>query len=336
MSKKIRRAVKDSVFTTLFGETKYTLDLYRSLHPEDTTTTEDDIKIITIKNILVTGMFNDLSFLIGQKLMIFAEAQSTFSVKLAIRLFLYYAESLREYISDMEIDLYSDSDILGYRTKRIVDNKVIKSDPIFSLPTPEFYVIYTGDKKDVPDTIDFADLYLPSSDGTKKVNLSVKIIRSSSREGDYVSQYFRFCKAANEMRKTYSHDLNLAVKKLTEYCLLNNILADFVKKHENEVFTMMDILFNQEYVTEIHEKNLVWESYNNGYDDGVTKGEEKGRSEGRAEGMAEGRAEGRTEGENKLSTLFKALEKAGRKDDAFKAASDTEYRQKLYEEFGIE
>ena len=116
MSKKIKRAVKDSVFTTLFGETNYTLDLYRSLHPEDTTTTEDDIKIITIKNILVTGIFNDLSFLIGQKLMIFAEAQSTFSVKLAIRLFLYYAESLREYISDMEIDLYSDSDILGYRT----------------------------------------------------------------------------------------------------------------------------------------------------------------------------------------------------------------------------
>ena len=130
------------------------------------------------------------------------------------------------------------------------------------------------------------------------------------------------------MRKTYSHDLNLAVKKLTEYCLLNNILADFVKKHENEVFTMMDILFNQEYVTEIHEKNLVWESYNNGYDDGVTKGEEKGRNEGRSEGRAEG--------ENKLSTLFKALEKAGRKDDAFKAASNAEYRQKLYEEFGIE
>ncbi|MGN0582141.1 MAG: hypothetical protein ACI4KB_05510, partial [Oscillospiraceae bacterium] len=72
----------------------------------------------------------------------------------------------------------------------------------------------------------------------------------------------------------------------------------------------------QEYVTEIHEKNLVWESYN----DGMNKGEEKGRAEG----------------ENKLRTLFRALEEAGRKDDAFKAASDTEYLQKLYEEFGIE
>ena len=143
------------------------------------------------------------------------------------------------------------------------------------------------------------------------------------------------------MKNNMKHDdLNLVVKELTEYCLSNNILADFIKEHENEVYTMMDTLFNQERVTEIHEKNLVWERYNNGYDDGVNKAEEKGRnegrSEGRAEGMAEGRAEGRTEGENKLSTLFKALEKAGRKDDAFKAASDAEYRQKLYEEFGIE
>ena len=125
------------------------------------------------------------------------------------------------------------------------------------------------------------------------------------------------------MRKTYSHDLNLAVKKLTEYCLLNNILADFVKKHENEVYTMMDILFDQEYVTEIHEKNLVWEGYNNGFDDGVTKGEAKGKAEGRAEG------------ENKLSTLINSLIDAGRNDEIQMVTSDIEFRQKLYDEFGI-
>ena len=167
----------------------------------------------------------------------------------------------------------------------------------------------------MPDTIDFADLYLPSSDGTKKVTLSVKIIRSSSREGDFVSQYIRFCKAATEMRRKNRDDLNLAVKELTEYCLSNNILADFIKEHENEVYTMMDTLFNQERVTEIHEKNLVWEGYNNGF--------------------AEGEAKGRTEGENKLGALIDSLIDAGRNDEIKKAASDTEYRQKLYEEFGI-
>ena len=78
---------------------------------------------------------------------------------------------------------------------------------------------------------------------------------------------------------------------------------------------MMDILFDQEYVTEIHEKNLVWESYNNGYDDGEAKGEEKG--------------------ENKLGALIDSLIDAGRNDEIKKVTSDAEYRQKLYKEFGI-
>ena len=95
---------------------------------------------------------------------------------------------------------------------------------------------------------------------------------------------------------------------LTRHRNAKKWVAEFIKEHENEVYTMMDTLFNQERVTEIHEKNLMWESYNNGVDDG----------------------------ENKLGALFRALEEAGRKDDAFKAASDAEYRQKLYTEFGIE
>ena len=162
------------------------------------------------------------------------------------------------------------------------------------------------------DTIDFADLYLPSPDGTKKVTLSVKIIRSSSREGDFVSQYIRFCKAATEMRRKNKDDLNLAIKELTEYCLSNNILAEFIKEHENEVYTMMDTLFNQERVTEIHEKNLMWESYN------------------------DGKVKGRAEGENKIITLINSLINAGRNDEIQKVTSDAEYRQKLYTEFRIE
>ena len=64
--------------------------------------------------------------------------------------------------------------------------------------------------------------------------------------------------------------------------------------------------------------------------------EVKKMSEGLKKYLEEREAKGRNEGENKLGALIKALENAGRKDDAFKAASDAEYRQKLYAEFGIE
>lgn len=53
----MRRTIKDSVFTYLFRQPAYTLELYRTLHPEDTDTTEADLKLITLENILSTGIY---------------------------------------------------------------------------------------------------------------------------------------------------------------------------------------------------------------------------------------------------------------------------------------
>ena len=53
------------------------------------------------------------------------------------------------------------------------------------------------------------------------------------------------------------------------------------------------------------------------------------------DGIEIGFNQGQAKGENKLGALINSLIKAGRNDEIKKAASDTEYRQKLYEEFGI-
>ncbi len=57
-----KRKIKDSVFTNLFQDKKYLLRLYKSLHPEDRDVTEDDIKDVTIKHVLVDADYNDLGF----------------------------------------------------------------------------------------------------------------------------------------------------------------------------------------------------------------------------------------------------------------------------------
>ena len=62
---------------------------------------------------------------------------------------------------------------------------------------------------------------------------------------------------------------------------------------------------------------------------------EKGRAEGRAEGRAQGRAEGLKKGESLLGSLITKLKELGRADDAFRAAADPEYREKLYKEFKL-
>ncbi|EOS39007.1 hypothetical protein C808_02324 [Lachnospiraceae bacterium M18-1] len=68
--------VKDSVFTSLFKDKKYLIQLYRALHPEDQETVEDELTDITIRNVLTNGIHNDLGFRVGEKLMILIEAQS--------------------------------------------------------------------------------------------------------------------------------------------------------------------------------------------------------------------------------------------------------------------
>lgn len=72
-----KRKIKDSVFTNLFQDKKYLLRLYKVLHPEDNNVTEEDIKDVTIKHILVDADYNDLGFSVGGRLIILVEGQST-------------------------------------------------------------------------------------------------------------------------------------------------------------------------------------------------------------------------------------------------------------------
>ena len=62
-----KRTVRDSVWTNLFRDKKYLLQLYNALYPEDINATEDDIKDVTLKHILVDADYNDLGFSVGDR-----------------------------------------------------------------------------------------------------------------------------------------------------------------------------------------------------------------------------------------------------------------------------
>ena len=72
----MKRAVKDSVFTYLFSQPKYARLLYLKFHPEDTGVTEEDIKLVTLENILTTGLYNDLGYQVRNTVILLFEAQS--------------------------------------------------------------------------------------------------------------------------------------------------------------------------------------------------------------------------------------------------------------------
>ena len=122
-----KKTIKASVFTDLFSIPKYACQLYHVFHPEENNVTDNDIRNINIRNILVNGPYNDLGFIVLERAIFLMEAQSTWSRHILLRECSYLIQTFIEIMTENEINIYGDKE--------------------FKLPIPEMYVLYTGDKK---------------------------------------------------------------------------------------------------------------------------------------------------------------------------------------------
>ena len=218
-----KRGAKDTVFRKVFPLPEYRLALYKSLHPEDKTVTADDIKIISLENIVLNEPYNDLGMLARGKLLILIEAQSTWTINILMRLFLYAAATYQDYIKANGISLYgSKSEIL---------------------PLPEFYVIYTGKDRDKkPEIISLAKDYFENPNA--HIDLTAKVIKG--KEKDVVWQYVMFTEVWNDSIKLYGRTREAAVHAINR-CIDEGFLSDFFTIYKKEVISDMDVLFDYDY-----------------------------------------------------------------------------------------
>ncbi len=239
----MKRSVKDSVFTYLFKQPEYTRQLYLALHPEDTDVKESDFKLVTLENVLTTGFYNDLGIQVRNRLILLVEAQSTFSVNIALRMLLYLAGTYKEYIEEQKLDLYG-------------------SHPV-EIPRPELYVVYTGDREEIPETLHLSDLY----QGAGSAEVEVKVLRDDGT-GDILDQYVRFCKIADEQREKYGLTQQ-AIDETIRICIAENVLAPFLASRQKEVLEIMVTLFDQEKIAEIHDYNVAKAARQEGREEGI-------------------------------------------------------------------
>lgn len=219
-----KRTIKDSVFTDLFQDKKYLIQLYQTLHPEDTAVTEADLTDITINNVLMDNIYNDLGFLVGNRLLILAEAQSTWSVNIVIRGLMYLVKTYQDYFFRQNQSLY--------KSKKI------------ELPRPELYVIYTGERNGRPDRISLTEEYF---DGLEcAIEVRIKVIYENG-EGDIVNQYIVFSRICNEQRKLYGRSRK-AITETIRICRDKNILKEYLESREKEVVDIMVALYDEEEV----------------------------------------------------------------------------------------
>ena len=219
-----KKTVKDSVFTDLFQEPKYLIQLYRALHPEDRDVTEESIRNVTIKNILLDQCYNDLGFCIGDRLIILVEAQSTWTVNIVVRGLMYLVQTYQEYNERTGQNLYG--------------SKPVK------LPKPELYVIYTGERKTRPEYLYLSKVFFNGEESA--VEVKVKMIYDGE-EGDIINQYVTFTRIYNEQVKRYGRTRE-AVLETIAICKDENVLKEYLGSREQEVVSIMMSLFDDEYI----------------------------------------------------------------------------------------
>ena len=103
----VNRIYKDSLFCRLFGSEEYrrnALELYNALAGTDHHGIAD-IEVTTIENTIFLGMKNDVSFLVGDELVLM-EHQTTRNPNMPLRGLQYFARLYTKYVEQGGYDLY--------------------------------------------------------------------------------------------------------------------------------------------------------------------------------------------------------------------------------------
>jgi len=248
---------KDSVFSFLFSDPDLLRELYCALEgvnlPEDIPVT-----INTLKDVLYMELINDISFVIGGKMVVLIEHQSTINPNLTIRLLLYIARVYEKIIKEKSL----------YSGKRL------------SIPRPEFYVLYNGkapypDEQDLrlSDAFDKLEILGLKEKEIPALELKLRVINiNEGRNRDIaarcrkLSEYSAFIAKVRIFEQELG-DKEAAMKKAIKYCRDHDILREFLELHATEVFNMLITEWNTEDAKE------VW--YEEGFEDGLEQGRQE-------------------------------------------------------------
>ena len=112
------REYKDSLFTALFSDAEKLLSLYNAVSGSDLPP-DTSVEIATLEDVLFNCRRNDVAFVLGDKIVILMEHQSSISANMPLRLLIYVA---RVY-------------------EKLIDNEAVYKSKLLKIPKPDFIVL---------------------------------------------------------------------------------------------------------------------------------------------------------------------------------------------------
>ena len=203
------KKLKDTLFALCVKRPDYLLGIYRSLHPEDTEATEEDLRLVNIENLFVMGIYNDCAFLVRKKTLILIECQTWWSENIPFRIDEYHAALYPVVIPDFQDR--------KYRRKKL------------DVPDVEYYLFYVGDEI-VPERIFASSLSSPVPD---KPYVPVNVYTKRNITG-FAKEIFDFCEIRDRMGKEHGNGAEAIEETIIE-CLRRGILVELIREKRHEV-----------------------------------------------------------------------------------------------------
>ena len=254
------RKYKDSVFVDLFSEDEKAkenfLSLYNALHGTELKDTKQ-LKNVRLDQVLYMSFYNDVSYLVENKIIVLAEHQSTINPNMPLRCL--------EYISRL------------YET--IFESKEKYSRKLLHIPRPEFYVFYNGEEPfPCNKTLKLSDAFIERIEDSS-LELIVKVININQQNHHPLLKncqtMYEYTVFVETVRKWKELDPQNGFQKAIEECIANNILRDYLKRKTKEVLNMLLAEYNYETdiaVQRAEEREIAFaEGIEQGFSDGSYK-----------------------------------------------------------------
>ena len=248
-SQKSARQYKDTLFRTLFGESKKFLELYNAVadehYPDDTIVTPCPSNDLLAK-------FNDLAACIGDQLIVFFKHQSTISSNMPLRLLSYVTDILYLHIVDKD-KLYSNTQVM--------------------IPSPKFYVLYNGEQKLIANEIRLSDAFRVH-DSEPMMELVAKVIDINLSSGELVltrsTTLQGYSYLIDVIRKNQINGMtrDKAIAAAIDLCIDSGVLTEFLTEYYLEVSKML----NWEYDADAERRVLTEEAMQQGIQQGRQQG----------------------------------------------------------------
>ena len=251
--------LKDSLFIDLFSDKMRLIQLYKSLIDDQRQINPEDIEILTIQNIILRGIYNDLGFRVKDEIIILMEAQTTYTTNIVLRILFYLSETLKNYIIDSS------------ENKNL--NELYNTKPRI-IPKIKLFVVYTGDKVMQDHDLHLKDVMV-ENDIISDIDMKVRVLCTGNKSS-ILGQYILFTQIYSRQKKECK-DIETAVKNTIEICMNDEILKEYLDYRKMEVQEMITAFMTQEEAFESFLKDEVRAGEKRGEKIGEKRGEEKGK-----------------------------------------------------------